>query len=164
MAKGLAVGDKAPEFCLPDAKNNRVCIKDFRGRWLVLYFYPRDNTTGCTREAVDFSKHLSRFKKMGTTVIGISPDSPVSHANFINKHNLKIILLSDVEHKVLKAYGVWQKKRMYGREYHGVVRTTFIIDPKGNIKHKWEKVKVAGHANAVKNFVGMSCVRNVDLF
>jgi len=162
MTKRLAVGDKAPEFCLQDAKNNKVCLKDFGGKWLVLYFYPRDNTTGCTREAVDFSEHLSKFKKMGAVVVGISPDSPASHANFINKHNLKIVLLSDIEHKVLKEYGVWKKKKMYGREYHGVVRTTFIIDPKGNIKQRWEKVKVAGHADAVEDFVGASCERNVD--
>jgi len=162
MGKRPVVGDKAPEFCLPDARNNKVCLKDFRGKWLVLYFYPKDNTTGCTREAIDFSEHLHRFKKMGTTVVGISPDSSASHNNFINKHNLKIILLSDIEHKVLKEYGVWKKKKMYGREYHGVVRTTFVIDPEGNIKQKWEKVKVAGHADAVREFVGTSCKRSIE--
>jgi peroxiredoxin Q/BCP len=138
-----------------------VCLKDFKGKWLVLYFYPKDNTTGCTREAVDFSGHLGKFKKMGAMVIGVSPDSAVSHNNFINKHNLRLTLLSDTEHKVLKAYGVWQKKRMYGREYHGVVRTTFVIDPEGKIKQMWEKVRVAGHADAVKDYVGMSCKRKV---
>lgn len=161
MNKGK-LGSRAPDFCLPDASNNEVCLKDFIGKWVVLYFYPKDNTSGCTREAVDFTANISDFKKMNATVIGISPDSSASHMNFINKHNLKIILLSDTDHKVLKKYGVWQKKKMYGREYHGVVRTTFIIDPKGNIKHKWEKVKVAGHADAVKDFVGASCMRNVD--
>jgi peroxiredoxin Q/BCP len=161
MAKRLKVGDKAPEFCLQDARNNEVCLTDFRGKWLVLYFYPKDNTTGCTKEAVDFSEHLSKFKKMGAAVIGVSPDSTVSHANFINKNNLKIILLSDPEHKVLNQYGVWQKKKMYGKEYYGVVRTTFVVDPKGNIRQLWEKVKVAGHADAVKDYVGTSCLRKV---
>jgi len=162
MAKKLKIGDKAPDFCLEDARNNEVCLKDFRGKWLVLYFYPKDNTTGCTREAVDFSEHLSKFKKMGTAVIGISTDSVLSNSNFINKHNLKLTLLSDTEHKVLRDYGVWQKKKMYGREYHGVVRTTFIIDPEGNIKQMWEKVKVAGHVDAVEDYVGTSCKRNVS--
>lgn len=159
MAKRLTVGDKAPEFCLPDAKNNKVCLRDFKGKWIVLYFYPKDNTTGCTREAVDFSEHLGKFKKMGAVVIGISPDSPTSHTSFIHKHNLKIILLSDAEHTVLREYGVWQKKKMYGREYYGVVRTTFVIDPKGEVKRVWQKVKVTGHVNAVKDFVGASCER-----
>lgn len=161
MVKRLKSGDKAPDFCLPDAKNRQVCLKDFKGKWLVLYFYPKDNTTGCTREAVDFSEHLSKFKRMGAIVVGVSPDSSTSHTNFINKNKLKLILLSDTEHEVLKAYGVWQKKRMYGREYHGVVRTTFVIDPKGMIKQLWEKVKVAGHVDAVKDYVGTSCMRRI---
>jgi peroxiredoxin Q/BCP len=161
MAKKLKVGDKAPEFCLLDANNHEVCLRNVRGRWLVLYFYPKDNTTGCTREAVDFSEHLDKFRKMDTMVIGISPDSVASHGNFIDKNDLKITLLSDTEHKVLKAYGVWQKKKMYGREYHGVVRTTFVIDPGGKIKQMWEKVRVAGHADAVRDYVGTSCKRKV---
>jgi peroxiredoxin Q/BCP len=120
MAKKFKLGSKAPDFCLPDADNEKICLKDFRGRWVVLYFYPKDNTSGCTREAVDFTSNISDFKKMNATVIGINPDSSISHTNFINKHNLKIILLSDTKHKVLKKYGVWQKKKMYGREYFGV--------------------------------------------
>ncbi|MDH4211136.1 MAG: thioredoxin-dependent thiol peroxidase [candidate division WOR-3 bacterium] len=159
MPKKLKVGDKAPEFCLPDANNKKVCIDEFRGRWLVLYFYPRDNTSGCTKEAVDFTANVKDFKKMNAAVVGVSPDSVTSHMNFISKHDLEVILLSDPEHKVLEEYGVWQKKSMYGREYYGVVRTTFVIDPKGKIKQKWEKVKVAGHADAVKDFVGVSCQR-----
>ena len=162
MANHLKVGSTAPSFCLPGATGSRICLKDFKGKWTVLYFYPKDNTSGCTREAVDFSSNIKDFEKMGATVIGISPDSTASHATFINKNNLKIILLSDPEHEVLKKYGVWQKKKMYGREYYGVVRTTFIIDPKGNIKQMWEKVKVAGHVDAVKDYVGTSCKRNVS--
>lgn len=161
MTNKLKVGDKAPGFCLPDASNKEICLKDFKGKWLVLYFYPKDNTSGCTREAVDFSEHLRKFKRMGAIVVGVSPDSPTSHTNFINKHKLKLTLLSDTEHKVLEAYGVWQKKSMYGREYYGVVRTTFVIDPKGKIKQMWEKVKVAGHADAVEDYVGISCKRKV---
>ncbi len=161
MAEKLKVGEEAPDFCLQDAKGKEVCLKDFRDKWLVLYFYPKDNTTGCTREAVDFSEHLTKFKKMDAAVVGVSPDSVASHDNFANKHNLKIVLLSDTEHKVLKKYGVWQKKKMYGREYHGVVRTTFVIDPKGRIEQKWEKVKVSGHVDAVKDYMGVSCKRKV---
>jgi peroxiredoxin Q/BCP len=161
MPKKLNIGDKAPAFCLPDAENKKVCLKDFKGKWLVLYFYPKDNTSGCTKEAVDFTSGIKDFKKMNAIVVGVSPDSVTSHMNFINKHALRVILLSDQEHKVLKEYGVWQKKSMYGREYYGVVRTTFVIDPEGRIKQKWEKVKVAGHADAVKDFVGVSCQRPV---
>jgi peroxiredoxin Q/BCP len=144
---------------LPDPGNKKVCLKDLKGKWVILYFYPKDNTSGCTKEAVDFSKELKDFRKMGATVIGISPDSTTSHVNFINKHNLKISLLSDTEHKVLEKYGVWQKKKMYGREYYGVVRTTFVIDPKGKVKQVWNKVKVAGHIDTVKDFVGVACKR-----
>jgi peroxiredoxin Q/BCP len=161
MPKKLNIGDKAPAFCLPDAENKKVCLKDFKGKWLVLYFYPKDNTSGCTKEAVDFTSGIKDFKKMNAIVVGVSPDSVTSHMNFINKHALRVILLSDQEHKVLKEYGVWQKKSMYGREYYGVVRTTFVVDPKGKIVQKWEKVKVAGHADAVKDFVGVSCQRPV---
>lgn len=161
MPKKLKVGDKAPEFCLPAANKIRICLTDFSGKWLVLYFYPKDNTSGCTKEAVDFTANINDFEKMNATVVGVSPDSVISHTNFVNKHALEVILLSDPEHRVLKAYGVWQKKSMYGREYHGVVRTTFVIDPTGKIKQKWEKVKVAGHADAVKDFVSVSCQRPI---
>lgn len=161
MKRRSKIGEKAPEFCLPDAHNKRICLKDFRGKWIVLYFYPKDNTSGCTREAVDFTANIKDFKKMNAVVVGISPDSITSHMKFIDKHSLRVILLSDPEHEVLKEYGVWQKKSMYGREYYGVVRTTFVIDPKGIIRQKWDKVRVAGHADAVKDFVGVSCQRPV---
>ncbi len=159
MATVVKVGDKAPEFCLPDHNSKRVCLTDFKSKWLVLYFYPKDNTGGCTKEAVDFSEHLKDFKKLDAVVIGISPDSTKSHINFIDKHDLKIILLSDTEHKVLLKYGVWQKKKMYGREYYGVARTTFLIDPKRKIVHKWEKVKVKGHVSDVKTTLAKACQR-----
>ena len=146
----LNVGDNAPDFCLPDQNENTVCLKDFKGKWVVLYFYPKDNTTGCTREAIDFTEHLHEFEKLNAVVLGVSPDSVKSHQNFVKKHNLKVTLLSDPEHKVLQAYGVWQLKKMYGREYYGVVRSTFIIDPDGKIAHIWRKVKVKGHVEEVK--------------
>lgn len=151
MAKAnvLEVGQPAPDFCLPNQDDEEVCLRDLRGKWVVLYFYPKDNTSGCTREAVDFTEHLDAFRARNAIILGVSPDSTRSHRNFCNKHNLKITLLSDPEHSVLEAYGVWQLKRMYGREYWGVVRTTYLINPEGKIAWVWPKVKVKGHVEAV---------------
>ena len=140
---------KVKDFCLPDENGKKICLKDFEGKWIILYFYPRDSTSGCTKEAIDFSEHIDDFKKMNAVVIGISPDSQQSHKKFIEKYNLKIILLSDEGHKVLQKYGVWQLKKMYGREYYGVVRSTFLINPDGKIVHEWRKVKVKGHVEEV---------------
>lgn len=159
MTGSLQTGSTAPEFCLPDKDEKKICLKDFKGKWVVLYFYPKDDTSGCTKEAVDFTAHLKDFKKLDAVVIGISPDPPKNHANFIAKHKLKIILLSDPEHTVLKQYNVWQKKKLYGREHHGVVRTTYLIDPQGNIAHVWDEVKVNGHAADVQTTLGESCKR-----
>ena len=145
----LKIGDKAPDFCLPDAEKGQVCLKDHRGKWVVLYFYPKDNTKGCTMEALEFTAAEDDFNAMGAVVIGVSPDSPESHTKFIEKHDLGITLLSDTEKEILTGYGVWQKKKMYGREYMGVVRSTFLIDPEAKISYIWPKVKVAGHADAV---------------
>jgi peroxiredoxin Q/BCP len=145
----LKIGDKAPEFCLPDAEKGQVCLKDHRGKWVVLYFYPKDNTKGCTMEALEFTVSEDDFNARGAVVIGVSPDSPESHTKFIEKHELSITLLSDTEKEILTGYGVWQKKKMYGREYMGVVRSTFLIDPEAKISYIWPKVKVAGHADAV---------------
>jgi len=150
MAK-LDEGQKAPPFCLPDADENEVCLKDFSGTWVVLYFYPKDNTSGCTLEAIDFSNAIQAFNDAGAEVVGISPDSPQSHCNFRDKHNLKVRLLSDAKHEVLETYGVWVLKKMYGRQYHGVERSTFIVRPDGTIGHVWRKVKVPGHIDAVKD-------------
>jgi len=145
----LKIGDAAPEFCLPDAEKGRVCLKDHRGRYVVLYFYPKDNTKGCTMEALEFTAAEDDSNASGAVVIGVSPDSPESHTKFIEKHDLGITLLSDTEKEILTGYGVWQKKKMYGREYMGVVRSTFLIDPEGNIVYIWPKVKVTDHADAV---------------
>jgi peroxiredoxin Q/BCP len=142
-------GDKAPAFTLNNALSKPVSLSDFAGRWVVLYFYPKDNTTGCTKEAKEFSALLSEFKKQKAVVIGISPDSEASHARFIKKHDLAVELLSDPDKQVCNIYGVWQKKMMAGRQYMGVVRTTFLIDPKGTIVRVWEKVRVQGHADDV---------------
>lgn len=144
------IGEKAPDFCLPDKDNKSICLKSFRGKWVVLYFYPRDNTKGCTLEAVDFTNSLQDFKDINTVVLGVSPDSVKSHTTFAETHDLNVTLLSDPDHTVLEKYGVWQLKKMYGREYYGVVRSTFIIDPGGIIVYIWPKVRVKDHVKTVK--------------
>lgn len=149
MAKLPKTGDPAPDFTLNDKDGNPVTLSDLRGRWVALYFYPRDNTSGCTTEAKDFSALLPQFERKDATIVGISADSEASHARFAAKHDLTITLLSDPDHRVLEAFGVWQKKKMAGREYMGIVRTTFLIDPKGIIREVWNKVKVKAHAEAV---------------
>ncbi len=150
VQKRLEVGEKAPQFCLPNQDGEEVCLKDYKGRWVILYFYPKDNTSGCTREAKDFTEHLSDFKELGAVVFGVSPDSLESHRKFREKHSLKVTLLSDPEHKVLEAYGAWGLKKRYGKEYYGVIRSTFIIDPKGEIAYRWYNVRVNGHVEKVK--------------
>ncbi len=149
----LKVGVEAPGFCLPDKDNKEVCLKDFKGKYVVLYFYPKDNTPGCTTEAIGFTGILPELQKLDGIVIGISPDSPESHAKFIKKKNLKVILLSDVDKKVLKAYGKWGKKKFLGKEYIGVTRSTFLLDPNGNIAHIWPKVSVKGHPEDVEKVI-----------
>ncbi|HOT07085.1 MAG: putative peroxiredoxin [Methanosaeta sp. PtaB.Bin039] len=144
------IGDLAPPFCLPDQDDHEVCLAALAGKWAVLYFYPKDNTSGCTQEAREFSSEVERFEQLGAAVLGISPDSSASHARFAAKHQLKLKLLSDPEHKALEAYGVWGQKKMYGREYYGVTRSTFLIDPEGRIAEIWRKVKVKDHAIAVQ--------------
>ena len=147
----LKVGDEAPDFCLPNQDNKDTCLKDFRGKWVILYFYPKDNTSGCTREAKDFTEKLEYFNMLNVVIIGVSSDSVKSHRKFIEKQGLKITLLSDVTHDVLKIYGVWQLKKLYGREYYGVARSTFLVDPVGKIRHIWRKVKVKGYVGTVLN-------------
>ena len=142
-------GDTAPDFILRNSFGNEVTLSSFRGKWVILYFYPKDNTSGCTKEAIDFTAHLPSFTGKKAVIIGVSPDKPESHVKFITKYDLGVELLSDPDHTVLEQYGVWQKKKLYGREYFGVVRTTFLIDKKGVIRENWEKVTVAGHADVV---------------
>ncbi len=144
------VGDPAPDFCLPDQTGQKHCLKDYRGRWVVLYFYPRDNTSGCTAEAKEFTELKPEFEKLGAVILGVSKDSVQSHQKFVAKHNLGITLLSDPEHQVLETYGAWQLKRQCGRESWGTVRSTVLIDPEGRIAHHWPRVaRARGHAEKV---------------
>jgi peroxiredoxin Q/BCP len=146
----ISIGLIVPNFCLPNQDGETVCLESFRGKWVVLYFYPKDNTKGCTLEALDFTLNKGAFEDLGAVVLGVSPDSVKSHKNFCQKHDLTITLLSDPKQEALKMYGVWQLKKMYGREFHGVVRSTFLIDPEGKLAHEWRKVRVKGHVEAVK--------------
>lgn len=137
----LQVGQKAPNFTLQNAKGEAVSLTDFLGQKVVLYFYPRDNTPGCTRQACAFAGAYAEFEKRGVAVIGISKDSVASHLKFAQKHNLPFVLLSDPELVAIQAYDVWQEKKMCGKVGMGVVRTTFVIDEQGNISHVMPKVK-----------------------
>ncbi|NGQ97366.1 thioredoxin-dependent thiol peroxidase [Brevibacillus sp. SYP-B805] len=145
----LAAGQAAPDFTLPASHGRTISLKDFRGKNVVLYFYPKDMTPGCTTEACDFRDFHPEFAKWNTVVLGISPDDVKSHDKFIAKHELPFPLLADVDHRVAEAYGVWVLKKMYGREYMGIERSTFLIDANGMIVHVWPKVKVAGHVQDV---------------
>jgi peroxiredoxin Q/BCP len=140
--KMLAIGDNAPDFTLLNQDDEEVSLSDHSGEWLVLYFYPKDDTPGCTTEACDFTDELDDFVSLGSTVIGVSADSTASHRKFIKKHRIGIVLLSDPDKEVLKAYGAWGKKKNYGKEYEGTIRSTFIISPEGKIAAKWQNVKV----------------------
>ena len=144
-------GKPAPEFCLPDADNAKVCLGQFRGKWVVLYFYPRDNTPGCTIEAMQFNASLEQFAALGVQVIGVSRDPPESHRKFAEKHDLDLLLLSDVDHTILSAYGAWKPVNMFGKEILGTSRDTFLIDPAGTIVAVWRKVSPKGHAAEVKD-------------
>jgi thioredoxin-dependent peroxiredoxin len=147
----MKVGESAPEFTALDRSGKSISLQDFKGRSIVLYFYPKDNTPGCTTEAIDFTDKLPQFQALNTQVIGISPDSIASHAKFIDKHQLKITLLSDPEHQIAESYGVWQLKKFMGKEYMGIVRSTFLIDPNGIISQIWSNVRVKNHAETVLN-------------
>jgi len=149
MTANLKEGDKAPAFELARDGGGSISLKSLAGKKIVLYFYPKDDTTGCTKEAIDFSGLKKNFARVGAEVIGVSPDSVKSHDKFKAKHELDLTLLSDETKKMLADYGVWAEKSMYGRKYMGVVRTTFLIDSKGKIARIWDKVKVAGHADEV---------------
>lgn len=145
----LEAGDKAPPFALPTDGGGSLALKSLKGRKVVLYFYPKDDTSGCTREAIDFSGLAKEFAAAGTEVIGCSKDSVASHEKFKEKHGLKVTLAADAEGAALEAYGVWVEKSMYGRKYMGIERATFLIDRGGRIARVWHKVKVPGHAAEV---------------
>ena len=149
MASGPAVGSKAPDFRLIRDDGSVVALRDFAGRKLVLYFYPKADTPGCTREAIDFSRLAAAYARAGTDVLGVSADSVERQSKFRKKHGLTVGLLSDEGHEMLEAYGVWGKKSLYGRSFMGINRTTFLIGPDGRIARIWPKVKVDGHADEV---------------
>lgn len=145
----LPEGTPAPDFALPDENGQIHRLSDYRGRVVVLYFYPKDNTPGCTKEALGFRDDYAAYQKAGVMVIGVSPDSPKRHVNFKLKYDLPFVLLSDPEHQVLEQYGAWGLKKAYGREYYGVLRVTYIIDPEGVIRKVYPKVKPAAHSKQV---------------
>ncbi len=149
MANELAEGSKAPAFKLPRDGGGILSLADFKGRNLVIYFYPKADTPGCTRESIDFSKLRAEFSKAGTDILGVSADPVAAQDKFKQKHDLGIALLSDESRKMIEAYGVWGKKSMYGKIFMGIVRTTFLLGPDGRIAHIWRKVKVEGHAAEV---------------
>jgi len=138
----MEIGDLAVDFCLKNHNNENICLNDFQNKWIIIYFYPKDNTSGCTIEAIDFTNKKDFFEKNNTVVIGISADSCISHAKFIEKHSLNIILLSDENKEVLKKYGAWGEKVNYGKKYEGIIRSTFLISPDKKIIHKWKNVSV----------------------
>ncbi len=144
-----AVGRKAPAFTAPDAGGRTVRLADFKDRIVVLYFYPKDDTPGCTTEACEFRDDHTALTRAGIAVLGVSPDGVDSHRRFADKHRLPFALLADEEHEICRRYGVWQEKSNYGRTYWGVVRTTFVIDQRGRVAHVFEKVKPQGHAAEV---------------
>ena len=149
MGIGLTAGQKAPAFSLPRDGGGSVSLTDFKGRNLVIYFYPRADTPGCTRESIDFSKLRADFARTGTDILGVSADPVKAQDAFKKKHDLTIGLLSDETHQMLEAYGAWGKKSMYGKSFTGVLRLTVLIGPDGRIVQIWPKVKVEGHAAAV---------------
>lgn len=149
MPKKLAEGDRAPGFDAPTDGGGTVSLKALAGKKVVLYFYPKDDTSGCTKEAIDFSQRLADFRRAGAVVIGASKDSITAHDKFKSKHDLKVTLACDPEAKLIAAYGSWIEKSMYGRKYMGIDRSTFLIDGKGVVRKIWRKVRVAGHVQEV---------------
>jgi thioredoxin-dependent peroxiredoxin len=149
----LNSGDKAPDFDLPQDDGSTVSLKNLLGHKIILYFYPKDDTSGCTQEALEFNQLKSAFTECGAVIFGVSPDSVKSHIKFKAKHNLDFALISDESKSMLESYGVWTEKSMYGRKYMGVERTSFLIDESGFIMKVWPKVKVAGHPAEILSFI-----------
>jgi len=149
MGSTLEVGDKAPDFALPDQHGKTVSLKNFKGKQVVLYFYPKDDTPGCTKESCDFRDVESQIVRAGGVIVGVSMDGKDSHQKFIKKYGLPFPLLSDEDASISKNYGVYKEKNMYGRKYWGIERSTFVIDPAGTLKAVFRKVKVDGHADEV---------------
>ena len=158
MSAELNVGDKAPEFSLPSDSGTTVSLKSLRGKQVVLYFYPKDDTPGCTKEACGFRDAIKPIKKANTVVLGVSNDDQASHQKFIKKYDLPFTLLSDVDTSVSKAYGVYKEKSMYGKTYWGIERSTFLVDQDGKIKAIFRKVKVDGHVEEVMEKLGSESI------
>ena len=146
----LEVGQKAPEFCLPNQDDVEICSRDLKGKWIVLYFYPRDSTPGCTTEACEFTEAEPEFDNLNAIILGVSADTTKKHRSFIEKQKLGITLLSDESTEMMQEFGVWQMKKNYGKEYMGIVRTTLIIDPEGKICEIWNNVRVKEHVAKVQ--------------
>jgi len=155
----IAVGKKAPAFKLSNQDDDDVRLLDYMGQWVVLYFYPRDDTPGCTKEACEFTAGIRGFTRLDAVVLGCSPDSPDRHRAFIKSHRLKVTLLSDPAHLVMEKYGAWGEKVLYGKTRVGVKRSTVIIDPAGKVAHHWRAVKTAGHADRVQEKVAELAAR-----
>lgn len=148
-ASRIEIGDPAPDFRLPADGGREIALSELRGKPVVLYLYPRDDTSGCTREALDFTEKLPEFEAAGAIVLGLSKDNTASHDRFIAKHGLKVTLLSDTSGEIAQSYGAWVEKSMYGRKYMGIDRSTFLIDGGGVLRRIWRKVKVPGHVEEV---------------
>lgn len=149
----IEVGQIAPEISLPASNGEQVKLSDFRGKNVVLYFYPKDMTPGCTTEACDFRDQHANFSELNAVIIGISPDPIDRHQKFIEKHDLPFLLLADENNEAAEAYGVWQLKKNFGKEYMGIVRSTFIIDSEGKLVNEWRKVRVKGHVEDALEFI-----------
>jgi peroxiredoxin Q/BCP len=149
MTQLPAIAQPAPSFSSTNQDDKTLSLSDFQGSWLILYFYPKDNTPGCTTEAIDFSQKQAEWEKLNVKILGVSPDSVKSHCKFIEKHSLALQLLSDPDHQVAESYGVWGLKKFMGKEYMGIIRSTFLIDPSGNLAQVWPSVKVKGHVESV---------------
>ena len=145
----IEVGKPAPAFTLQNQDGEEVSLAGLRGRWVVLYFYPKDDTPGCTTQACEFTAGIAEFEKLDAVILGCSPDDAASHRKFIARHDLQVQLLSDPAHATMEAYGAWGEKVLYGRKSVGVIRSTALIDPAGNVAHHWKKVRAAGHAGHV---------------
>jgi len=151
MIEAPNAGDQAPDFTIQTHPSGQKSLSDYRGKKLVLYFYPKDNTPGCTTQAIDFTTDLNKFEAANAEILGVSRDSLKKHSNFTEKHTLKIELGSDEDGTVCNAYGVWVEKKNYGKTYMGIERSTFLIDETGKISKTWKKVRVKGHVEAVLN-------------
>ncbi|HCD17405.1 MAG: thioredoxin-dependent thiol peroxidase [Rhizobiales bacterium TMED83] len=154
MSRSLEVGSKAPDFSCAADGDRQISLADYAGKKLVIYFYPKDDTPGCTTEAIEFTAKRDAFAAANTEIVGVSADSVEKHEKFITKHSLGVTLLSDPDQKMLDAYGVWVEKNMYGKKYMGIERATFVVGEDGKILHVWRKVRVKGHVDAVLEAVG----------